>query len=132
MQFWYSMIKCDSPSFHRQGVPVCKHINVWPNYVFYYCYNAFFMRNNKTMLQAHRRQDAGTPLLSLLQFFNPIIQYNFSACNVPLDAGLQKRANFSTLIVHLAGTRDLTRTICVSGSGVNRSAIHYDGPTTLR
>jgi hypothetical protein len=27
-----------------------------------------------------------------------------SACNVPPDAGLQKIANFSTLIVGLAGT----------------------------
>jgi hypothetical protein len=42
------------------------------------------------------------------------------------DAGLQKRANFSTLMVGLAGTGDQTRAACVAGSGTNRSAIHYD------
>jgi hypothetical protein len=31
-------------------------------------------------------------------------QCNCSACNVPPGAGLQKRANFSTLIIGLAGT----------------------------
>jgi hypothetical protein len=36
---------------------------------------------------------------------------------VPPDAGLQKRANFSTLIVGLAG---------VAGSGDKRSANHHD------
>jgi hypothetical protein len=30
----------------------------------------------------------------LLQFFYPTIQCNCSACNVPPDEGLQKRANF--------------------------------------
>jgi hypothetical protein len=30
----------------------------------------------------------------LLQFFYPSIQCNCSACNVPPDAGLQKRATF--------------------------------------
>jgi hypothetical protein len=46
--------------------------------------------------------------------------------NVPPDQGLQKRANFSTLIVGLAGTGDQNRATCVAGSGANRSAIHYD------
>jgi flagellar basal body P-ring protein FlgI len=41
-------------------------------------------------------------------------------------AGLQKRDNFFTLIVGLAGTGNQTRSTCVAGSGVNRSAIHYD------
>jgi hypothetical protein len=50
-------------------------------------------------------------------FFYPI--------TVP-DAGLQKRANFSTLIVGLAVTGDQTRATCVAGSRVNHSAIHYD------
>jgi hypothetical protein len=44
---------------------------------------------------------------------------------VPPGAGLQKRANFSTLIVGLAGTENRTRDTCVAGSGKNRSAIHY-------
>jgi hypothetical protein len=38
--------------------------------------------------------------------------------NVPAEAGLQKRANFFTLIVGLAGTGDQTRATCVAGSGV--------------
>jgi hypothetical protein len=59
-------------------------------------------------------------------FLHPTIQCNYRACNVPPDAGLQKRVNFSTLIVGLAGTGDRTRTTCVAGSGHNRSAIHYD------
>jgi hypothetical protein len=45
--------------------------------------------------------------------------------NVPPGAGLQKRSNFSTLIVGPAGTGDQTRATCVAGSGNNRSAIHY-------
>jgi hypothetical protein len=45
---------------------------------------------------------------------------------MPPDAGLQKRANFSTLIVGLAVTGDQTRAIRVAGSGDNRSAIYYD------
>jgi hypothetical protein len=46
--------------------------------------------------------------------------------NVPLDAGIQKRANFFTLIVGLAGTWDQTRATCVASSSVNRSAFHYN------
>jgi hypothetical protein len=49
---------------------------------------------------------------------------------VPPDAGLQKRANFSTLIVDLSGTGDRTRATCVAGNGDNRSAIYYDFETT--
>jgi hypothetical protein len=44
----------------------------------------------------------------------------------PPDAGLQKTANYSTLIVGLAGTGDWTQATCVVGSGTNHSAIHYD------
>jgi hypothetical protein len=72
-----------------------------------------------------RPQDAGTPSL-LHIFFVIIIQCNCSACNVPQDAGLHKRANFSTLILGLAGTGDRTRVTCVAGSCNNSSAIHYD------
>jgi hypothetical protein len=45
--------------------------------------------------------------------------------NVPPDAGLQKRATFSTLNVGLAGTGNRSRATCVASSGTNRSAIHY-------
>jgi hypothetical protein len=45
--------------------------------------------------------------------------------NVPPDAGLQKRATFSTLNVGLAGTGNRTRATCVAGSVSGRSAIHY-------
>jgi hypothetical protein len=38
---------------------------------------------------------------------------------VPLDAGLQKIANFSTLIVGLDGTGYQTWATCVAGSGTN-------------
>jgi hypothetical protein len=58
--------------------------------------------------------------------FYPTIQCNCSACNVPPDAGLQERANFSTLILGLAGTGNQTRATCVAGSSASRSAIHYD------
>jgi hypothetical protein len=46
--------------------------------------------------------------------------------NVSPDAGLQKRANFSALIVGLAETGDQTRAICLARSGAYRSAIRYD------
>jgi hypothetical protein len=45
--------------------------------------------------------------------------------NVPPDAGLQKRATFSTLNVGLAGTGNQTWATCVASSGASRSAIHY-------
>jgi hypothetical protein len=45
--------------------------------------------------------------------------------NVPPDAGLQKRATFSTRNVGLAGTGNQTRAAGVASSGTNRSAIHY-------
>jgi hypothetical protein len=45
--------------------------------------------------------------------------------NVPPDAGLQKRATFSTLNVGLARTGNQTRATCVACCGTNRSAIHY-------
>jgi hypothetical protein len=45
--------------------------------------------------------------------------------NVPPDAGLQKRATFSTLNVGLAGTGNRIRATCVASSGTNHSAIHY-------
>jgi hypothetical protein len=45
--------------------------------------------------------------------------------NVPPDAGLLKRAIFSTLNVGLAGTGNQTLATCVASSGTIRSAIHY-------
>jgi hypothetical protein len=45
---------------------------------------------------------------------------------MPPDAWLQKRTNFSTLIVGLARTGNQTRATCMAGSGTNGSAIHYD------
>jgi hypothetical protein len=44
---------------------------------------------------------------------------------VPPDAGLQKRATFSTLHIGLDGTGNRTLATCVASSGTNRSAIHY-------
>jgi hypothetical protein len=55
-------------------------------------------------------QDAETPLLLLRAS----------------DAGLQKRATFSALIVGPSGTGVRTQTTCIAGSGANRSAIHYN------
>jgi hypothetical protein len=45
--------------------------------------------------------------------------------NVPPEAGLQKRATFSTLNLSLAMTGNQTRATCVAGSGTIPSAIHY-------
>jgi hypothetical protein len=45
--------------------------------------------------------------------------------NVPPDAGLQKRATFSTLNVGLDGTGNQSQDTSVASSGTNRSAIHY-------
>jgi hypothetical protein len=45
--------------------------------------------------------------------------------NQPPDAGLHKRATFSTLNVGLSGTGNRTLATCVASSGSNRSAIHY-------
>jgi hypothetical protein len=56
-------------------------------------------------------------------FFIHLYSSVCSACNVPPDAGLQKKANFSELIER---TGDQTRAICGAGSDNNRSAIHYD------
>jgi hypothetical protein len=48
--------------------------------------------------------------------------------NLPPDAGLLKRGTFFFFykIVGLARTGNLTRANCMTGSGTNRSAIHYD------
>jgi hypothetical protein len=43
--------------------------------------------------------------------------------NVPLDAGLQKRATSPN--IGLAETGNQTRATCVAGSFTRRSAIHY-------
>jgi hypothetical protein len=61
-----------------------------------------------------RSQDAGTPLLLLLQIVNLYIISIAMLENVPPDAGLHKRATFSTLIVGPAGTGDRTRATCVA------------------
>jgi hypothetical protein len=61
-------------------------------------------------------------------FFYQTIQCNCSACNVPPDTGLQKRATFSTLIIGLARTGNRTRANCVAGSG----ASHQPSTTTER
>jgi hypothetical protein len=45
--------------------------------------------------------------------------------NVLPDAGLQKRATFSTLNIGMAETGNQTRSTCVASSGTNRLAIHY-------
>jgi hypothetical protein len=78
---------------------------------------------NAVLYQASR---CGTPSLALLQFF--FIHFFISIAvleNVLPDAGLQKRATFSTLNVGLDGTGNQTRSTCVASSGTNRSAIHY-------
>jgi hypothetical protein len=49
-------------------------------------------------------------------FLNLTLQCNWSACNVPPDAGMQKGANFSTLIVGLAGTGDRIRATWASST----------------
>jgi hypothetical protein len=82
------------------------------------------------VLRGPRPQDSETPLILLLQLFYPTIQCKCNACIVSPDAGLQKRANFSTLIIGLARTRDQTQATCMAGSGNNRSAIHYDSDSS--
>jgi hypothetical protein len=69
-----------------------------------------------------RPQDVGHLRFALLTYF--IISISVLE-NVPPDAGLQKRATFSTLNLGLAGTGNQTGATCVSSSGTNRSAIHY-------
>jgi hypothetical protein len=44
--------------------------------------------------------------------------------NVPPEAGLHKRATFSTLNIGLAGTGNQTRATCVAGSVARRSAMN--------
>jgi hypothetical protein len=58
----------------------------------------------------------------LIQLYSAIA----SACNFPPNAGLEKRANFSTLNIGLSGSGDRTRVTCGAGSGDNCSAINYD------
>jgi hypothetical protein len=75
--------------------------------------------------------DPGLKMREHLCFANAIflystIQYNCSACNIPLDAGLQKRANFSTQIVGLARSGDRTQAPYVAGSDDKRLAIYYN------
>jgi hypothetical protein len=48
--------------------------------------------------------------------------------NVLPDAGLQKRATFSTLNIGVAGTGNQTRAACLASSGTIRSAIHCASP----
>jgi hypothetical protein len=69
-------------------------------------------------LAGPRPRDAETHLHWLLQKNYLAIHCNCSACSVPLDAALQKRANFSTLIVGSAGTSYRTRATCVAGSPI--------------
>jgi hypothetical protein len=81
----------------------------------------------------HRRQtwvctDSPTSSLHRLlatAIFYPTIQCNCSACNVPSDAGLQKRSTFFTLNIGLDGTENQTQATCLAGSVARRSAIHY-------
>jgi hypothetical protein len=68
----------------------------------------------------------GTLLLALLQ--KKLTHFIISIAvleNVPPNAGLHKRATFSTLNVGLAGTGNQTRATCVASSVASRSAIHY-------
>jgi hypothetical protein len=53
-------------------------------------------------------QDAGTLLLLLLPIFSLIYNLNCSALERAPAAGLQKRATFSTSIIGLAGTGDIS------------------------
>jgi hypothetical protein len=71
-------------------------------------------------------QDVGHLSLRYCNFFNPFYNLNCAVLeNVPPDAGLQKRATFSTLNVGPAETGNRTRATCVASSGTNRLAIHY-------
>jgi hypothetical protein len=47
-------------------------------------------------------------------------------CACVPDAGLQKKAILSTLIVGPYRTGDGTQATCILGSGASRSFIHYD------
>jgi hypothetical protein len=66
-------------------------------------------------------------LLLLLLFFSKLYSaIAVLAINEHPDADLQKRTNFSTLMVGLSGTGDQTQATCVACSGDRLSAIHYD------
>jgi hypothetical protein len=68
----------------------------------------------------------GTSSLALLQFFLTHFIISIAVLeNEPPEAGLHKRATFSTLNVGLAGTGNQTQATCVAGSVARRSAIHY-------
>jgi hypothetical protein len=71
-------------------------------------------------------------LLLLMQIFNLSIISIAVLENVPPDAGLQKRADLTSLMVGPAGTEDQTRATCVAGSGASRSAIHYTTRLNIR
>jgi hypothetical protein len=72
-------------------------------------------------------KDARSPLLLLQQMINlSIISIAVLKNECASDAGLHKRATFSTLIVGPDGPGDQTRATCVVGSGTRRSTIHYD------
>jgi hypothetical protein len=68
-----------------------------------------------------RPQDVGHLRLRYCNFLTHFIISIAVLENVPPDAGLQKRATFSTLNVGLAGTGNRTRATCMASS----SAIHY-------
>jgi hypothetical protein len=78
------------------------------------------------VLRGPKPQDVETHLLLLLHIFYPAMQCNCSPCNVPPDTELQKRANFSTLIVDLAETGDQNRAAGAARSSITDCAIHYD------
>jgi hypothetical protein len=68
-----------------------------------------------------RPQDVGHLCLRYCKFLIPHFVISIAVlANVPPDAGLQKRAPFSTLIVGLAGTGYQTRATCVASSGITR------------
>jgi hypothetical protein len=70
-----------------------------------------------------RLQDVGHLCLRYYNFLTHFIISIAVLENVPPDAGLQKRAIFSTLNVGLAGIGNQARATCVASSGTNRSAI---------
>jgi hypothetical protein len=72
-----------------------------------------------------RPQDVSNLRLRYCHFLNPFIISIAVLENVPPDAGLQKRATFSSLNVGLAGTGNRTWATCVASSGTNHPVIHY-------
>jgi hypothetical protein len=111
---WYSTSYADPGNKMREHL--CFHL------LFYFRVRLGTWQGSTSTVQPPRSLHR---LLATLKIINPFYNLNCSAWERTPDAGLQKRATFSTLNIGLAGTGNQTRATCVASSVVTRSAIHY-------